>query len=128
MKSLRVPFSVTGGRIVSTTDTEQITHQKIVNVLMTSKQERVMLPTYGAGLHALVFEAIETMLEMDWKLDTKQEIHANVTGVSVEDIQVKQVDESTADVTVYYRTPLSDVQSLRFKVVTPRQLTEDSPL
>ena len=127
-KSLRVPFQVSGGKILSTTDMTQINEQKIVNVLVTSKLERQMLPEYGAGVQALLFDSIDELTEVDFKTDAVAEVLARVSGVTVLDVKVKQTEESEATITVYYRTPLSNVQSTTFNVVVPSALTEESPL
>ena len=127
-KSLRAPFQVSGGKILTTSDITQINEQKIVNVLVTNKLERPMLPDYGAGVQSLLFDSIDELVEVDFKTDAAAEVLARVSGVTVLDVRVKQTEESEATITVYYRTPLSNVQSTTFSVVVPSTLTEESPL
>lgn len=125
-KSLRVPFRVDGGRIGVTTDITTRNEQKIVNVLVTNRLERQMIPDYGAGVQALLFDGIDELVEVDFRTDAISELLTRVSGIEVLDIRIVQTDESEATITVYYRTPLSAVQSTSFSVVVPGTLTEES--
>ena len=127
-KSLKIPFQVEGGKITTTTDVTAINEQKIVNVLVTNKFERSMLPDYGAAVQKLLFDSIDELTEVDFKTDAVTEVLARVSGVTVLDVRVQQTEESEATITVYYRTPLSNVQSTSFNVVIPSTLNEESPL
>ncbi len=126
-KTLRVPFRVDGGRIGTTSTNTTINDQKIINVLVTSRLERHMLPDYGAGVQALLFDAIDELVEVDFKTDAVNEILSRVSGITVLDVKVVQSAESEATITVYYRTPLSSIQSTSFSV-SASSLTEESPL
>ena len=127
-KSLRVPFQVTGGKIADTKEYSRQVEQKIINVLVISKLERIMIPNYGAGVQQLLFDNIDELVEVDFKTDAVAEVLARVSGVTVVDVRVYQENDTTARVTVYYRTPLSSVTSTTFSVVIPGNLTEESPL
>lgn len=127
MKSMIAPFQCVGGHIASTSDVSTIVRQKIINVLVTSKLERVALPLYGAGIRQLLFESIDELTEADFKLDALTELGDNITGLSLVDMRIVQTAESQADVTVYFRTPLSSVMATTF-TVTMSELTEESPL
>jgi phage baseplate assembly protein W len=127
-KGLRIPFNVEGGGIASTSSISKLNDQKITNVLVTSKLERHMLPDYGAGVQALLFDAIDELVEVDFKTDAVSEILSRVSGITVLDIKVVPSAESEATITVYYRTPLSSIQSTSFSVVIPGSLNEESPL
>lgn len=126
MKSLRVPFRIDGGSVGSTDDPVQIIEQKIINVLVTGKLERIGLPLYGAGIQELVFEDIDELVELDFKTDTIAEILENVTGLDVADVRVRQED-TTAIVTVYYRTPLEATRAVSVRA-SAGFLDEESPL
>jgi phage baseplate assembly protein W len=126
MKAFRVPFSLSGGSIAETTDYQRQVEQKIIDVLVTGRFERVMLPSYGAAVQQLLFDSIDELVEVDFRVDAANEVLARVSNVNIVDIQVKPEDESQANVVVYYRTPLSGTQSVTFSVTTA--LTEETPL
>lgn len=128
MTSLQVPFNVSNGRVLSTDDEKRVIEQKIINVLVTSRLERHMIPEYGAGAAGLLFDDIDELVEVDFKEDARAEVLARVSGVTIVDIKVERVGESQADLTVYYRMPLSPVQSMRLSVTVPGALTEESPI
>jgi phage baseplate assembly protein W len=128
MKNIAVPFRFTGGRVAATTNTDIIARQKIVDALTTAPPERFGLPNYGANLYSLLFEPIDELVESDFKIDAIMEVHDRVSGVTIHDIRIKQneIDNSTADIYVYYSLPLSPAQSFTFTV--SNTLTEESPL
>lgn len=127
--SLSIPFNVTGGRIGATTSNKQIVEQKIINVLTTGKLERIMRPLYGAGVQALLFGNIDDLVAVDFKTDAAQEMADNITGLTLIDVAVESTAvDSEAKLTVYYRTPLSDIQSTSFIVVVPDLLDEESTI
>jgi len=128
MKNISVPFRFSGGKVAATTDYDAIARQKIIDVLTTSPYERFGVPNYGAGIRGLLFEPIDELIESDFKLDAIAEVHRRVSGVTIHDIRVKQdpIDESVAQVFVYYALPLSPVKTLTFTIT--ESLTEESPL
>lgn len=127
MKSLAVPFNIVGGSVSDTTDLDLVIEQKIINVLVTSKFERVMLPDYGGDVQALLFDTIDELVEVDFKTDAEQELSSNVTGIQIIDIKVEPTLNSEATITVYYRTPLSPARSTVFTLPLGI-LTEESEL
>ncbi len=126
--SFRLPFQVVGGRISSTNDADVQIRQKIIDVLVTDKFERPMLPNYGAGTNQLLFEGVDELTEVDYKVDAVQEITTRVSGVNIIDIRIEPTEENEAAITVYYRTPLSTVKSTTFYVVIPGSLDEETPI
>ena len=128
MNNISIPFRFTGGRVASTTNVDTVARQKIIDVLTTSPAERFGLPNYGAGLYSLLFEPIDELVEADFKMDAMLEIQERVSGATVHDIRIKQnaIDESTADIYVYYSLPLSPAQTFSFTITNT--LTEESPL
>jgi hypothetical protein len=64
----------------------------------------------------------------DWKIDASEEISRNVSGVTIIDIDVKVTDDTTATITVYYRTSLSNPRAVVFTLPLNSVLTEESPL
>ena len=128
MSSLIAPFQIVGGRVASTSDVNRIVEQKIINVLTTAKLERVGLPEYGAGVQHLLFEDIDELVMVDFKTDAATELSDSISGLQLVDIGITQKDDTTADITVIYRTPLSPARSTTFSVTLPGPLTEESPL
>lgn len=127
MKSLATPFTLTGGRIATTTDYARIVEQKIMDVLVTGKMERPTLPMYGAGLQELLFESIDELVATDIKTDASLDLLESVSGVSILDISIKQdpLEESAAVVKVAYQIGASAPQVLSFNVTTDI-LTEET--
>ena len=128
MRTIAVPVRFAGGRVGTTTNPDTVARQKIIDVLTTSHYERLGLPSYGAGIRGLLFEPIDSLVEADFKIDAINEVHNRVSGVTIHDIRIKQsdIEESTAEIFVYYSLPLSPIQVLSF--VLTETLTEESPL
>lgn len=123
MKSIKLPVTFKNGALVSTTDLNQIFKQKIIDVLVTSKQERVMLPEYGAGTYSLLYEMLDPMVFADFKTDALQELTQHVTGVDIVDLRMssgesfrQDPDSTTLSITVLYRIPPHQVTSTTFTV------------
>lgn len=125
-KSLLSPFSVRGGRIVSTTDEVQIIEQKILNVLTTGRYERVGIPEYGAGINQLLFEPIDALVSADFRVDAMHELADRISGIVVMDIFLTSVNDSEADITVFYKLPLAAVRQTTFRIALPGSLSEES--
>jgi phage baseplate assembly protein W len=128
VKSISVPFRFTGGRVATTRSNDAIARQKIVDVLTSSPPERMGLPNYGASIYSLLFEPIDALIESDFKTDAITEVQNRVSGVTIHDINIRQdaLNESTAEITVYYSLPLSPAKTMTFTIAN--QLTEESPL
>jgi phage baseplate assembly protein W len=123
-----LPFRFDKGRVVSTTDPVRINNQKIIDVLVTRNLERVAIPAYGAGVYNYVFENFDELIEADLKIDIVREIQARVSGVSVIDVGIRQETPAEYIITVYYRTPISGIESLTFILDRPDTLNEESSL
>lgn len=128
MKNISVPFRFVGGRVATTSNTDTIARQKIVDVLVTSPAERMGQPTYGAGIYALLFEPIDELVKSDFRVDALQELNSRISGVTIYNLDITQnpIEPSLAEVEVTYSLPLSPVQQLTFTINTA--LTEESPL
>lgn len=134
MKSLKIPFNYSGGKTDTTSSPTAIASQKIVDVLVTSKFERVMRHRYGAGITNMLFEPNDPLSMADFNIDVKQLMGDYVSRVSILDIKVSPTNsvaaygnpETTLGVTVVYRLPLGSPQIVRFNVVSALTLTEDS--
>lgn len=127
-RSISAPFRIDGGSVAFTSDPRKKVEQKILNVLVTGKLERAGRAQYGAGIQQLLFDNIGELELTDWKIDAATEISKGVSGVQIIDIGVSVTDDTTATITVYYKTPLSSPQSTTFSLPINSVLTEESPL
>lgn len=128
MSAIAIPFRFEGGRVVSTDDPVRITNQKVLDVLVTRKLERVGISDYGVGMYNYVFENITELIEADLKIDLVREVQSRVSGVGIIDVGIRQEDPGEYVVTVYYRTPISGIESVVFSIRRPDLLTEESSL
>lgn len=129
--TLKTPFSIEGGRIRTTDDVVTQTEQKIMDVAVTRTYERVGHPEYGGNLQGLVFSSLDSLEFADFKTDLALEISRYVTGVTIQDIGVattEGAEEGVADITIFYRLPLSSPTQFTFRVAIPGNLTEETPL
>ena len=125
--TLKTPFNLEGGRVSTTSDVTVQTEQKILDVAVTRTYERVGHPEYGGNLQALVFSSLDAMEFADFKTDLALEISRSVTGVTIQDIAVRNED-GVAEITVFYHLPLSGPTQFTFRVAVPGNLTEETPL
>lgn len=136
MTSISIPFSITnGGKVASTTNSEIVAKQKIIDVLTTGKNERVMLPDYGASAMDLMFEPVDDLVFGEFRIDALSELSRYTTGVAVEDVIVRPASpfefddyESSLTVQVLYKIGPFDRSSFTFSLANPATLTQESPL
>lgn len=92
MKTLRVPLQIDArGGLAVAEDTRSIVEQQITDILVTAHYERIMDPSYGAGVPEFVFTPIRTAL-----LQTRAgEIRAHLSSiVALADIVSVRITES----------------------------------
>lgn len=136
MKSIKVPFNFSGGRVATTSSPTVAAEQKIINVLTTNKYERVMRHRYGANINQLLFDEIDDLSIADFVVDAKQETTDNISRTAVLDIKLTPTNtvasytnsETTLGITVVYRIPLGAPQVVSFNVAAPGITTEDTPI
>lgn len=134
MKSIKIPFNYSGGRTEFTKSVTTIAEQKIIDVLTTNKFERVMRHRYGSGIGRLLFEMADELALADFMIDAKQDAAESISRVTILDIRITQPNsvssygnsDTTLVVNVIYRLPLGSPQLLKFNVVVPTELTEDT--
>lgn len=128
MRSLSLPFRYEGGRTATTVNPDVIVKQKVIDVLVTRRLERVGAPTYGAGVYDFLFENLTEAVMMDIKVDVSREIQSSVSGVSVMDITMIERDPGEFVITVFYRTPMSGMSQVSVVLNRPDLLTEESEI
>lgn len=136
MRSIKIPFKFNGGKTDYTTSLSTIAEQKIVDLLVTNKYERIFRHRYGASLQRFVFEPIDELSLVDFVTDATQEAKEAISRAEIIDIRIIPANrvtsytspETTVGVNVVYKLPLGSPQILRFNVAIPSQLTEDSQI
>lgn len=131
MKALKIPFHFENGSISETRDQRTIEEQKIVNVLVTSRLERVNRPSYGAGARELLYELNDELVFFDFKVDAIQECRSRITSCQVVDIRARennyiQGEETVMMIDVLYRLPLGSTEVVSIDVAEPGSITEDT--
>lgn len=118
MYTIAAPFNIANGKVASVTSVSKDIEQKILNVLVTMPIERIGVQGYGLGIQGLLFEPIDELIEADIKTDAVLNISSQISGVDVVDITFRQdpLNASALKVTVYYKTPLSTVQSSTYEI------------
>lgn len=136
MKSIKVPFNYNGGKTDATTSLNVIAEQKIVDLLVTNKFERLLRHRYGASVKRFLFEPIDNLSMVDFLTDARQEAREAISRVDIMDIRIVPSNrvttyttpETTLGVSVTYKLPLGSPQIVKFNVAIPGELTEDTPI
>jgi phage baseplate assembly protein W len=128
MKSIKIPFSISNGRVDVVTTSSAASEQKIVTTLVTTPGERTGIPNFGAGIYRMVFEANDPLVLSDYTSDASREITNRVSLVNILNIKIvpDRYQENVANIGVIYQLPLSNPQLLTFKVVVPSAITEET--
>jgi len=124
--TILTPFSVTGGHIGQTTDLVTQAEQKMLNVLTTDRYERIGIPSYGAGINQLLFGPIDDLISADFRMEAMTELSDRISGIIFMDVKVVGVNDSEADITVYYKFPLAPARQTTFRVALPGDLSEET--
>jgi bisphosphoglycerate-independent phosphoglycerate mutase (AlkP superfamily) len=136
MSSIKIPFGTDfSGKIAFTNDQNTTARQQITDVLVTSKGDRVMKPTYGANAMDLLFEPVDNLVFAEFRMDAIGELSRSLTGVSVQDLVVKPSDsnsfddyDTTLEVAVRYSVGPLTKSSYSFSIGNASNFTEESSL
>jgi hypothetical protein len=135
MPSIYTPFRIdNAGRVAKTSTPERIAEQQIIDVLTTSRFERVMRPTYGAGATQLLYEPVDDLIYGEFKTDALMELNkqlsiASISNLSIQPSDTPYVDEDASvviEIKVQYSMAFSNSKVFSFKIATPTGLTEES--
>jgi phage baseplate assembly protein W len=135
MPSIYTPFRIdSSGRVAKTNTPERIVEQQIIDVLTTSKFERVMRPTYGAGATQLLYEPVDDLIYGEFKTDALLELNKQLTMASISNMIIQPADTPYVDedpsvvieIKVQYSMAMSNNRVFSFKIATPNGLTEES--
>jgi phage baseplate assembly protein W len=131
VKSMAMPFTVSNGRVLSTSNPSTVASSKIINVLTTNQGERVAIPTYGAATSSILFELVDELELADFRVDAIQELKGRISNIEILNISITPdplEGQTFVKISVVYRLPLSSPQVMSFRVAVPGELTADSPL
>lgn len=136
MTTIKTPFSINeNGKVSFVTDRDSEAKQRVTDVLVTGKGERVMKPTYGANALDLLFEPVDDLLFAEFRMDAINELARSLSGVAVDDIIIKpanpyEMDDyaTTLSIAVRYRVGPLDRASYTFSIGNPSSLTQESLL
>jgi len=123
MTSIALPFSIVNGRVAVASDPVKVVEQKILDVLLTSNNERVMNPRYGSDIYSMLFEIMDSAVLGDFKVETLMDLREHVDSAEIVDIQFQETSlegstdyNTTLQVTVVYRIPPGNTNSVTFSV------------
>ena len=136
MTTIAVPFKIKeNGKIGEITDQKKAAEQRIIDVLVTTKGERVMRPAYGGNAMELLFEPVDDLLYGEFRVDALNELSRFTSGVNIEDLIVSPADsfssddyETTLNIGVRYSVGPFDRQTFSFYLGDPNILTQESTL
>lgn len=107
-REILLPFQVgQDGGIAWTDDRVTQATQQILSVVATKERERVMRPTYGTPLMALLFEADDPLVQNEVRSRMSVALKQWLPGVVVEDISLEDTnpEDSTAIFRISFRLP-----------------------
>ena len=136
MSTIAVPFTFTGGALQTTDDPHTIARQEIIDVIMTNRYERVMLPHYGAATRRLLFQQLDSLVVADYKEETLEMLNSYLSKSRVMSLTVTEqtphpawsgpgAEETTLFVNVRYRlnSDPNNPASVSISVVNPQFIT-----
>jgi phage baseplate assembly protein W len=144
MKSISIPFRFESnpgvaalpsvqGKTATTTEMSVIARQRITDVLVTRRFERVNIPEYGAGISDLLFEPLDPLIFADYRVDAMMTLNDYVSNAEILDIQVRegtstQYGETTLRVRVVYHSADIGASTVTFDVTPDTIFTEESEI
>lgn len=118
MTDIAFPFDIGPSGGTKTADPRQHLRDLILQVLLTSPSERVMRPTFGAGIGALVFEPVGQTIAATLETTAHAALQREL-GSRVEILGVRTVSrEGTLVVTVTYRSGSSVEETMEVEMPT----------
>ena len=112
------PFKITSGGLVEGASSSAHLEQLILQVLFTNPGERVMRPTFGAGVGQLVFESMSAeqinAVQSIIQAQLQQSMYAKIIVQSVTAVALTS-DQATLQITIQY-TPHGSTASARMQV------------
>ncbi len=88
MSTISVPFTFSHGSLAHTDDPDTIARQEILDIIMTDKYERVMIPNYGAATRRLLFEHSDSLAIADYKETAQDGLNRHLTNCQVVGLSV----------------------------------------
>lgn len=126
MKTIAVPFRFTSdtGGVSEVKTLNEIINQQIIDILTTSSGERVMVPSYGAGIRALLFEMMDPLVFAEYRIDAISELNEYLGLAKIVDLNISSPQEefygeptdATITVSVKYVVPPNDAAVVTFNL------------
>lgn len=88
MNGLVVPFQVNAGAIHTTEDYDDLVRYQVIDALITNEGERLMNPTWGCNILALLFDPSDSLARSDTAAHIKQALAHFVPRAFIESVQL----------------------------------------
>jgi phage baseplate assembly protein W len=108
-----LPFGLCGTDQLfnKTYNTKDQIKSNLINVLLTNRGERILNPSFGSNLKALLFEPLTEIIKADIKNTILSTVNIYVPEVTITNINIDdsnyQIDTNTISVTINYRLNIS---------------------
>jgi len=108
-----LPFGLCGTDQLfnKTYNTKDQIKSNLINVLLTNRGERILNPSFGSDLKALLFEPLTEIIKADIKNTILSTVNIYVPEVTITNINIDdsnyQIDTNTISVTINYRLNIS---------------------
>ena len=106
-KGIAFPFSKGTTSFPAEAEDAALIRQSIIQILLTSKGERVMRPSFGSGVQAAIFENNDALLDTLVEAEVFSSIGKFETRVIVRGIAVERPKEGEIVVTISYTIKLT---------------------
>lgn len=115
-KCIALPFKFTAtGEVAYTNDYKKINQDRVIGVVMTLYNERVMVPTFGTATRKAVFET-ETEAESLISTEVRAGFNKWLTDLELTKIDFSKPEDGTIHVRIAYTLPTGedDVVSVKY--------------
>ena len=104
MKAIRIPFRVSGSKVDSTSDYNEVVRGQVIDALMTNQGERLFKPHYGCDIQSALFDPSDELARQDAAAIVRQRLQQFVPRCTVRSIDIDtHAPESQVDININYR-------------------------
>lgn len=131
MKAIKTPLYFENGKIATVTTADDAARQKIIDVLVTTRGERVMRPGYGSGVYGLLFEPADPLVVADFRAEALMDIQESVSGVNIRDLTIKDGgsiygDPTTLEVGIVFSTAMGTTRTANVLITESQTFDENA--
>jgi phage baseplate assembly protein W len=119
-RCIALPFTFTAaGEVGYTTDYKKIYQDRVISVIMSLYNERVMVPTFGTAARTSVFET-ESEAESIVVSEVRAGFSKWLPDLVLNKVEVLKPEDGTLEFTVTYKLPTNedDVVSIKYGLFT----------